>query len=126
MIKPVAVVSAAALVLLCAVVLIPLPAWGQTIRVSGAVHHDVSLPLSSMMAKPRQERHLMPEHHLPLMPGRPQPDPVLQTMSGPLVGTTAGLNFAGVGDGDYGFAPNAAPPDTNGAAGATQYVQWVN
>src|SRR5205823_2172559 len=24
------------------------------------------------------------------------------------------------------FAPNAAPPDTNGAAGATQYVQWVN
>ena len=40
--------------------------------------------------------------------------------------TTAGLNFAGVGNGDYGFAPNAAPPDTNGAVGATQYVQWVN
>jgi len=36
------------------------------------------------------------------------------------------LNFAGVGNGDYGFAPNAAPPDTNGAVGATQYVQWVN
>ncbi len=42
------------------------------------------------------------------------------------MGTTAGLQFAGVGNGDYGFAPNAAPPDTNGAVGATQYVQWVN
>jgi hypothetical protein len=42
------------------------------------------------------------------------------------VGTTAKLNFAGVGNGDYGFAPNAAPPDTNGAVGATQYVHWVN
>ena len=42
------------------------------------------------------------------------------------VAPTAGLNFAGVGHGDYGFTPNAAPPDTNGAVGATQYVQWVN
>ncbi len=40
--------------------------------------------------------------------------------------TTNGLNFAGVGNGDYGFSPNAAPPDTNGVVGATQYVQWVN
>jgi hypothetical protein len=36
------------------------------------------------------------------------------------------LNFAGVGNGAYGFVPNSAPPDTNGAVGATQYVQWVN
>jgi hypothetical protein len=42
------------------------------------------------------------------------------------VATTAGLNFPGAGNGDYGFVPNAAPPDTNGAVGATQYVQWVN
>src|SRR5206468_1933985 len=54
------------------------------------------------------------------------PDGALQTGSGPSVAVTAGLNFAGVGNGDYGFAPNAAPPDTNGAVGATQYVQWVN
>ncbi|HZP17365.1 MAG TPA: hypothetical protein VFB00_05335, partial [Terriglobales bacterium] len=39
---------------------------------------------------------------------------------------TSVLNFAGVGNGDYGFSPDAAPPDTNGAVGATQYVQWVN
>jgi len=50
----------------------------------------------------------------------------VQSSASPFVGTTGGLNFAGVGDGDYGFSPDAAPPDTNGAVGATQYVQWVN
>src|SRR5579863_6062448 len=48
------------------------------------------------------------------------PDPVVQSEQGPLLGTTTGLNFAGVG------ANGSAPPDTNGAVGATQYVQWVN
>lgn len=56
----------------------------------------------------------------------PQAPGALQTSVTLAVATTAGLNFAGVGNGDYGFAPNAAPPDTNGAVGATQYVQWVN
>ena len=62
-------------------------------------------------------------------PGQPspnQPDPVVQTSIGSLAATIPGLGFAGVGNGDYGFAPNAAPPDTNGAVGATQFVQWVN
>ena len=54
------------------------------------------------------------------------PDTAVQTAAGTLVATTSGLNFAGVGNGDYAFAPNSAPPDTSGAAGATQYVQWVN
>jgi hypothetical protein len=44
--------------------------------------------------------------------------------------TTAGLGRDGVGVGFSGpqgsFSPDAAPPDTNGAIGATQYVQWVN
>ena len=55
-----------------------------------------------------------------------QQDGALQSTRGPLVSTTGGLNFAGVGNGDYGFVPNSAPPDTSGAIGATQYVQWVN
>lgn len=59
--------------------------------------------------------------------GPDQADGALQSQTvGSAVATTSGLNFAGVGDGDYGFTPNAAPPDTNGAVGATQYVQWVN
>lgn len=56
----------------------------------------------------------------------PQEDPALQTSARPLVSTTAGQNFQGVGVGLGNFADCCAPPDTNGAAGATQFVQWVN
>lgn len=72
-------------------------------------------------------RRIKPLHIIP--PSRAtggQTDGALQTSFTAAVATTAGLNFAGVGNGDYGFTPNAAPPDTNGAVGATQYVQWVN
>lgn len=37
-----------------------------------------------------------------------------------------GLSFPGLGEGDYGYSVNVAPPDTVGEAGTTQYVQWVN
>ncbi len=74
-------------------------------------------------------RKMLPlRHPLPLK-SRVQPapvDPVLQTVTQPLVSTTSGLNFIGVGDGLGGFSDAYAPPDTNGSAGATQYVQWVN
>ena len=53
-------------------------------------------------------------------------DGALQSSMGTPVGTVDGLNFAGVGQGDYGFSDSFAPPDTNGAVGATQYVQIVN
>jgi PKD repeat protein len=57
-------------------------------------------------------------------------DGALQTTVGPAVATTPGFNFDGVGQGfvgpNGGFSVNVAPPDTNGAVGATQYVQWVN
>jgi hypothetical protein len=108
---------------LCA--LLPgVPASAQ--EVSPAVHHDVSPPLRAMSRPPLAG----PKHETPLFrlhgPVSSQSDPVVQTSAGPLVSTTGVLNVAGVGYGDYGFAPNAAPPDTNGAVGATQYVQWVN
>jgi hypothetical protein len=103
----------------------------QAIEVAPAVQHDVSPPLGDLPEAPRVKS------YRDFGPGRiPRPsagprqaalgDPVLQTYVSTFVATTAGLNFAGVGNGDYGFAPNAAPPDTNGAVGATQYVQWVN
>ena len=97
-------------------------------EVSGAVQRDVSRPLRDLPVSPGARR--LTEKPLFRLPGgnspTAAPDPVLQTTAGPLVATTAGLSFAGVGSGDYGFVPNAAPPDTNGAIGATQYVQWVN
>ena len=38
----------------------------------------------------------------------------------------AGVNVAGIGEGDYGFHDISAAPDPTGAAGKTQYVQVVN
>ncbi len=98
------------------------------VEVTQAIQHDVSPPLRDIPSAPqsdvRRERPLRP---IPAnILAREQPDPVVQSTTGPNVVSTTGLGFAGVGDGDYGFAPNAAPPDTNGAVGATQYVQWVN
>ena len=60
-----------------------------------------------------------------------RPDPIAQT-SAPVPSTlgpssaTPGQGFEGLGSGAYGFRVQYAPPDTNGAAGITQYVQWVN
>ena len=54
-------------------------------------------------------------------------DPVVQATSTTSNGSlTTGLNFEGLGNGFPNFSVNSAPPDTNGAVGATQYVQWVN
>jgi hypothetical protein len=53
-------------------------------------------------------------------------DSALQTSAGPQVAAAARLSFAGIGNGDYGFFADAAPPDTNGAVGATQFIHWVN
>lgn len=102
------------------------------VQVNAAIHHDVSPALRDIRSQPK-----LPTIHgdkpLRLLPSgsggaSPQPPGALQTTTGPLVGTTAGLNFNGVGDtSNTPSNPcNCAPPDTNGAVGATQYVQWVN
>jgi hypothetical protein len=116
--------------------ILPAPIHGQggpqpgspQVEVSWAVQHDVSPPLRDRPSAPRSD---VPREH-PLRPipanvaAHEQADPVLQTTSGLLISTTTGVSFPGVGAGDYGFAPNAAPPDTNLAVGAAQVVQWVN
>jgi hypothetical protein len=102
------------------------------VEVSSAVYSDVSAPVSSLVgdtptASTDKEKKEKPLRVLPNMGNAlNQADGALQSSSGPLAGTTNGLNFAGVGQGDYGFSDQYAPPDTNGAVGATQYVQWVN
>ena len=55
----------------------------------------------------------------------PTPTPNPSPTPTPTPVTSALLNFDGLGNGG-GYTPNAAPPDTNGNVGATQYVQWVN
>jgi len=96
------------------------------------VHHDVSQPLSEMIkhAPPPslERREVEPLKRIPLPPGLTplEEDPVRQTSSVGLMTPTPTLNFEGLGNGQYGFTVNSAPPDTNGTVGATQYVQWVN
>ncbi|MBC7677669.1 MAG: hypothetical protein H7233_01565 [Pseudorhodobacter sp.] len=96
-------------------------------EVTSAVHHDTSGPLRGMPSKGRSAiQHEHPAKPLPFAPSTGAPDGALQTTPTVAVTPTGGLNFAGVGSRDYGFVPNSAPPDTSGAVGATQYVQWVN
>ena len=91
--------------------------------------HAVSPRVSDMgtvSAPGLEQKREKPLRLLPHVTGPEQPDPVVQANAGPYVGTTTPIGFPGVGNGDYGFAPNAAPPDPNLAVGATQIVQWVN
>ncbi len=103
------------------------------LKVYKEVHHDTSLPLRDM-ARIYNEQHrgeVLAQHAV--FPARPTPDskPVSGRdgikdsgfAPGP-VPTTDLLNFEGV-DVAHSFC-GCAPPDTNGAVGATQYVQWVN
>jgi len=101
------------------------------VEVSDAVQYDESEPVrnlegASPVETDEDEKKEKPLRLIP--PGGPEAgdDVAVQTVVGPLVGTSPGLGFAGVGNGDYGFIDQYAPPDTTGAVGDTQYVQWVN
>ncbi len=90
--------------------------------------HAKTIPLRDMKPIiPEAEGHRDKPIRL-LVPAAPTgaPDTALQTaaVSAPTVGNVN--SFDGIGQGALGFTPNAAPPDTNGAVGATQFVQWVN
>ena len=92
-------------------------------QVINEVNHDQSPALIEMSASPAQggrEPRQIPLHFVPHAAHRGQPDPVVQSLTGPLVSTTSASTTNGLG------ADFIAPPDTNGAVGATQYVLWVN
>lgn len=123
-----------------AVVLLAVPAGAQAEKPvqQGAEtlqldHYDVSPPLRDMRPIPpdwveigKNDHPVKPlPHHHDAKALAPLRDAVVQSLTGgPLVSATAGVNVDGVG------VPNltitGAPPDTNGAVGSTQYVQWVN
>jgi len=97
-------------------------------EVSAAVHHDVSQPLGHLGPASPSAANLRERPLRLIGPASSpnQPDGALQQASGSAAAATNGIGFPGVGNGDYGFAPAYSPPDTNGAVGETQYVQWVN
>src|SRR5882762_7167332 len=106
----------------------------KSVRVYRELKHDTSPPLSELIRMtPAQPNPFSPRildilstgHEQPLQINA-APDEALQEKVLPPVSATLGLNFEGLGLGFAGFGICCAPPDTNGAVGATQYVQWVN
>ena len=100
--------------------------------VTSDIKHDLSLPwrylathASRLRGHPREAE---PVRRLPLPPEAlvAQPDAALQTQAGPPLTVVPGHAFAGVGQGDYGYTVEYAPPDTNLAVGATQVMQQAN
>ena len=106
--------------------------------------NDLSPPLRDMkLIPPSTVRKGRPvrEHRIPFEDGPElEVDPLLSNAAGsaasgnprqalPLA-PTVGSGVDGVGKGFSGsagaFTVNSAPPDTTGAVGATQFVQWVN
>jgi hypothetical protein len=90
--------------------------------------HAKTIPLRDMTPIiPEEEGHRDKPIRL-LVPAAPTglPDTALQTAAVAAVTVGNVTSFDGVGQGAFGFTVNSAPPDTNGAVGATQYVQWVN
>ena len=66
-----------------------------------------------------------PLHPLPATAAPTTEDPVWQQFVVKNVAATSGLNFDGISTSDL-TGGIGAPPDTNGAVGATQFVQTVN
>ena len=96
---------------------------------SPASAHAVSHPVRDMPVHKNQIGAPSQAHEVKPVPGQASPrvaDVGLQQMTTGATPSTTAVGFPGVGNGDYGFAVNSAPPDTTGAAGTTQYVQWVN
>jgi hypothetical protein len=105
---------------------------GSPVEIQPAVQHDLSPALRDMAQSFHASgvRRDQPLRLLPVPQGaNAQSDPVVQSsVPLPNVITTTVVNRDGVGDTSNTPANpcNCAPPDTNGAVGATQFVQWVN
>ena len=96
--------------------------------VTHELKHDLSNPLRDVILPAKSGGLLEAQQALPAR--QPlvsvQGDPVARAPSGAL-GVSLGLNFDGVSAQDTVASGGPfVPPDTNGAAGATQFVQWVN
>ena len=106
----------------------------SSVRVIHELKHDVSAPLAELDRMTPAQPHRFSPRLLKILPTGPAsnapeyaaPDVALQQASLPPVAANLGLNIDGLGQGQYGFLLDFSPPDTNGAVGATQYVQWVN
>jgi hypothetical protein len=96
------------------------------------IKHDLSSGSLRDMAKPTQVSTGNRQLGQPALPTHSpfkssQPDSVAQVPAGAAVSTVPLLNFDGLNAADTVASGGPfVPPDTNGAVGATQFVQWVN
>jgi hypothetical protein len=107
------------------------------------VHHDVSPAVRDMPtidqgntgAAGHIKHEAEPVRRIPLPPGMGTPqqgatgDAATQSAvfaPAAALAPTLNLGFDGLGNASLGFTVTSAPPDTNGAVGLNQYVQWVN
>ena len=121
-----------------ALLLVSLEASGQTMLLVPEIHHDTSPAVRDLPRTPKvrvRPHAAEPVRRIPLPPGlkpKREFDRALQLRpkgpapAGPTFAPVITHQFAGLGSGQYGFSIGVAPPDTNGAVGDTQYVQWVN
>lgn len=101
-----------------------------TITASTSTHSDHSPPLASIPASPpasgqgpRPER-----EHMPLPRRVPyQTDTAVQSAA-PTLAAPSSTSFEGISQGAQGSVSgfSVSPPDTEGAVGPSDYVQWVN
>jgi hypothetical protein len=105
----------------------PAPQQGSP-AVSSSIAHGVTGPIRDAGAPVKEERgpDTKPLHLIPRGQSKQQSDAATQGTTLPAINVSGGPGFAGVGQGDYGYSDDAAPPDPNLAVGATQVVQWVN
>jgi hypothetical protein len=96
--------------------------------IDSAVAHDTSRPLRELASKPTlQMGRINFEPKRTLMPGvTAVADPVQQKAATIAARARVVHNYTGLGVDFAGYSPESIPPDTVGAAGGKQYVQWVN
>lgn len=92
--------------------------------------HNLSEPLSEIIkhmppASLETRAMLEPGHFRPPLVGT-GPDAAEQRPILPKLTAKILQNFAGVGQGDYGYSDSLTPPDTNASVGDTQVVEFVN
>jgi len=111
--------------------MLPLPVGAQT--VSEAVKQDTSPPLSSIPTPaPKAQAAFIKEHRVKPLP--PLPPSAEAGVADTTVQKTAAAKLPigpidaieSIGAGLPSFHVSSFPADTTGAAGTTQYVQWVN
>lgn len=110
---------------------LPFAAFADNPVVVHEAKHDLSRPLRDMAASAQSVQSAAQQTPFPQKTGpaitSSQPDSVAHIPSGAPVSVQVGLNFDGVSAADTVASGGPfVPPDTNGAVGATQFVEWVN